>query len=183
MWLRFALPSSQQHRQHRCSINSNLSAKCRSTRSISTQRALYQQFKLFAVTIWTSIYSFSCFLHVGEISGISVQFHLCKQVSRSFGWGKQGINKTWQNKQSTIFRDQRGCWCCSVGLSLFRLKHFTLGGRAGFSKYFPHHLQNICKHSNYFHTPAAVERFQSKRIAINFTTHETQTIPLTFRQS
>ena len=101
-------PVNHTRSRHRWRINSDLLAKYR-----PYFPPLYQQFKLFAVTICTSIYSFSCFLHVWRNvrnNGISVPFHLCKQALLS-SCAKQGINKTWQNKQSTIFRDHWESLC------------------------------------------------------------------------
>lgn len=105
-------------------------------------------------------------MHVWRIvwnNGISVPFHLCKQVPAS-SCAKQGINKTWQNKQSTIFRDHWGSLCFSAA-EQFKTAT-TPTGRLKFSKYFrKHSKENIPAIFTF-----AVERFQSKRIAINFTT-------------
>ena len=93
-----------------------------------------------------------------------------KPRSFSFAWvvsflalQANGINKTWQNKQSTIFSlcDQQGIYVIVTGKF-----HFSKWGE--FSEYFRFGWEIF---KLFPHTPTAHRtRFQSKRIAINFTT-------------
>lgn len=145
---------------------------------------------LFFLHVWRNVWQ----------NGISIPFHLCKQVFQPFPQflnpfivylfcrslflspGKQGINKTWQNKQST------NVWCDQLeSFRSFSWLHMIL-------LWFPPSDGNIFPNGawnswNTFTNVSAFtkclrsiqtisthqlksQRFQSKRVAINFTSHD-----------